>query len=119
MVVFSPVPSPSPTEIDRYLVSPGISGFLTFLVLAVLGWLLFSSFSRHIRKATFHAAEREEELYGESSEDKRRQIPIDPNLKPTQGPLAETVLGHRAPDYDPDKGAREELARRQAEGEDR
>lgn len=86
-------PSPTPGEIDPYLVSPGIYGFLTFLVLAILGWLLFSSFTRHIRKANFHAREREEELYGRPQPDYRRTIPIDPHLKPRQGPFAETVLG--------------------------
>lgn len=111
MIWLSVEPSP-PAKIDPYLVSPGIYGFMTFLVLAICGWLLFSSFSRHIRKATFHADEREEELYGEASGDRRRHIPIDPNLKPTQGPYAQTVLGQRAPEYDPDSEAREELERR-------
>lgn len=80
-------------QLDPYIVSPGIYGFLTFLVLALFGWMLFASFSRHIRKANFHAREREEAEYGEAAPPARRQIPIDPNLKPRQGPFSETVLG--------------------------
>lgn len=89
--------APAPIDADRYIVSPGINGFLTFLVLAIVGWLLFSAMSRSIRKANFHAREREEDMYGQAARPLRRSIPIDPYLKPRQGPFSETVLGSREP----------------------
>ncbi len=92
---------PAPSDADRYIVSPGINGFLTFFVLAIVGWLLFSAMSRSIRKANFHAREREEEMYGQSAGPTRRSIPIDPHLKPRQGPFSETVLGGKEADNSP------------------
>ena len=81
---------------DAYIVSPGIAGFLSFLVLAVAGWLLFASLTRHVRKASFHAAEREEEKYGAAAPRRRPEIPVDPNLgrdqRPGEGPAA-TIPG--------------------------
>ncbi|MDO5727606.1 MAG: hypothetical protein Q4Q03_06755 [Bowdeniella nasicola] len=116
--LMSAEPSPAPGEIDPYLVSPGIEGFLTFFVLAIFGWLLFTSMFRHIRKANFHAKQREERLYGQAARPRRRTIPIDPNLRPRQGPFAHTVLGAKeAKTNDPtapveaeneDQGAEEE-----------
>lgn len=57
-------PSPTPNLDLLWVVSPGIEGFVMFLVLAVLTILLIRSMLKHVRKANFRAAEREAELYG-------------------------------------------------------
>lgn len=58
----TPVPV---SDLDKpWVVSPGIEGFLMFLVLALAGWFLIASMLRHVRRANFRAAEREEEIYG-------------------------------------------------------
>lgn len=44
-----PSPSPSNVELTIYNVSPGISGFIAFFVLAVAGILLLWSMVRHLR----------------------------------------------------------------------
>lgn len=59
-----PTPSPTPDLTDPWFVSPGIEGFLMFFVVAVATILLIRSMLKHVRKANFRAAEREEELYG-------------------------------------------------------
>ena len=65
---------------DSYIVSPGIEGFISFLVLAIIAWLLFASLTRHVRKATFHGEEREAEKYGSVRKPARFEIPVDPTL---------------------------------------
>lgn len=63
----TPVPA---ADLDKpWVVTPGIEGFLMFLVLALAGWFLIASMLRHVRKANFRAAEREEELYGPTPAD--------------------------------------------------
>lgn len=67
MFPYATTPDPSPTELDLtspWVVSPGIEGFMMFAILGVVLALLVWSMTRHIRKANFRAAEREEELYG-------------------------------------------------------
>lgn len=49
---------------DPWVVTPGIEGFIVFAILGVALWLLVTSMIRHIRKANFRAAEREDDLYG-------------------------------------------------------
>ena len=52
-------------DLDKaWVVSPGIEGFIMFMVLALAGWFLIASMLRHIRRANFRAEEREAELYG-------------------------------------------------------
>lgn len=67
MIPFVTSPEPSPTELDLtkpWVVSPGIEGFAMFAILGLAVALLIWSMTRHIRKANFRAAEREEALYG-------------------------------------------------------
>ncbi|HLS73134.1 MAG TPA: hypothetical protein VK046_05135 [Actinomycetaceae bacterium] len=54
-----PSPPPTPEEFTIYTVTPGISGFIAFFVLALIGWLLFRSLVRHMRKVDMAAAARE------------------------------------------------------------
>ncbi|HLS49815.1 MAG TPA: hypothetical protein VK024_07450 [Actinomycetaceae bacterium] len=44
-----PSPSPSNVELTIYTVTPGISGFIVFFILAVVGILLLWSMVRHLR----------------------------------------------------------------------
>lgn len=67
MLTFESTPAPEPLD-SPWVVSPGIEGFAMFMVLAVAAWLLIVSMLRHVRKANFRAAEREEELYGPQDE---------------------------------------------------
>ena len=55
----TPTPPATPEEFTIYTVTPGISGFIAFFVLALVGWLLFRSLVRHIRKVDMNAAGRE------------------------------------------------------------
>lgn len=57
----APEPSPSPTEPVHtiYTVTPGISGFITFFVLALIGWLLFRSLIKHVRRVDQQVLRRE------------------------------------------------------------
>ncbi len=55
----TPAPSPSPAEHTIYNVSPGISGFIAFFVLALIGWLLFRSLVKHMRKVDQEKIRRE------------------------------------------------------------
>lgn len=64
-------PSPAADLTSAWVVSPGIEGFIAFMVLAVAAWLLSMSMVRHVRKANFRAAEREEELWGPLPEEAR------------------------------------------------
>lgn len=67
MLPFTITPDPSATELDLtkpWVVSPGIEGFAMFAILGLALAFLIWSMTRHIRKANFRAAEREEALYG-------------------------------------------------------
>ncbi|WP_324650709.1 hypothetical protein [Georgenia sp. H159] len=57
----TPEPSPSPTGPVQtiYTVTPGISGFITFFVLALIGWLLFRSLVKHVRRVDQEVLRRE------------------------------------------------------------
>lgn len=68
----TPTPSPTPNLDLAWVVSPGIEGFLMFLLLAVLTILLIRSMLSHVRKANFRAAEREAELYGRDDDGEAR-----------------------------------------------
>lgn len=48
----TPDPEPSPTDGDLniYTVTPGISGFIAFFLLAVVLWFLLRSMGRHMRR---------------------------------------------------------------------
>jgi len=63
MLLFE-TPSPAVDLDSPWVVSPGIEGFIAFMVLAVAAWLLAVSMLRHVRRANYRAAEREEELSG-------------------------------------------------------
>ncbi|WP_152192418.1 hypothetical protein [Georgenia satyanarayanai] len=52
-------PAPDP-EMTIYTVTPGIAGFIAFFVLALIGWLLFRSLTRHVRKVEHERRRREE-----------------------------------------------------------
>lgn len=52
-------PAPDP-EMTIYTVTPGIAGFIAFIVLALAGWLLFRSLTRHVRKVGFEGQRRQE-----------------------------------------------------------
>lgn len=45
----TPEPTPTETEFTIYNVTPGITGFIVFFILAVAGWLLFRSMAKHVR----------------------------------------------------------------------
>ncbi|PYG00874.1 hypothetical protein SAMN05216184_10228 [Georgenia satyanarayanai] len=50
-------PAPDP-EMTIYTVTPGIAGFIVFVVLAFVGWLLFRSLTRHVRKVDHEGRRR-------------------------------------------------------------
>lgn len=52
-------PAPDP-EMTIYTVTPGIAGFIAFIVLALAGWLLFRSLTRHVRRVDFEGQRRQE-----------------------------------------------------------
>lgn len=54
----TPLPTPAP-EHTIYTVTPGISGFIAFFVLAVIGWLLFRSLVKHMRSVDQERMRRE------------------------------------------------------------
>lgn len=60
-LLLAQTPAPSPPapdpEMTIYTVTPGIAGFIAFIVLAFVGWLLFRSLTRHVRKVD-HAGRR-------------------------------------------------------------
>lgn len=64
LLMLEATPSPAADLDSPWVVSPGIEGFIAFMVLAIAAWLLAASMIRHVRKANFRAAEREAELYG-------------------------------------------------------
>ena len=43
-------------QLDPAIVSPGLGGFLVFFALALVCWLLFRSFSKHLRRVNVRAA---------------------------------------------------------------
>lgn len=55
-------------ELNFYTVSPGLPGFITFFVLAVAGWLLFRSMTRHMRKVQRRAAQERAAQEGAAEE---------------------------------------------------
>lgn len=65
----TPTPPPPDPEMTIYTVTPGIAGFIAFFVLALIGWLLFRSLTKHVRKVD-HAGRRraEEEAAAEEPE---------------------------------------------------
>lgn len=52
-------PAPDP-EMTIYTVTPGLAGFIAFFVLAFIGWLLFRSLTKHVRKVEHEGRRRTE-----------------------------------------------------------
>ncbi|MBD8062563.1 hypothetical protein [Oceanitalea stevensii] len=52
-------PAPDP-DMTIYTVTPGIAGFIAFFVLAFVGWLLFRSLTKHVRKVEHEGRRRTE-----------------------------------------------------------
>lgn len=63
-MIFLETPTPVADLDKAWVVSPGIEGFIMFMVLALAGWFLIASMIKHVRRANFRAEEREAELYG-------------------------------------------------------
>jgi len=59
LAVAAQTPDPTPSEMTIYTVSPGIAGFVVFFVLALAGWLLFRSLTKHVRRIDHDELRRE------------------------------------------------------------
>ncbi|HLT83431.1 MAG TPA: hypothetical protein VKZ83_04285 [Phototrophicaceae bacterium] len=80
----TPSPPPVPDDMTIYTVTPGIAGFVTFFVLAVIGWLLFRSLVKHIRRVD-HAELRRESTAAEGTEPPAEAVGQSP-AEPGEGP---------------------------------
>ncbi len=74
----TPSPSPTPTEHTIYTVTPGISGFIAFFVLALVGWLLFRSLVKHVRRVDQEALRREQSATTPADEPGEDPAPGEP-----------------------------------------
>ena len=81
----APTPPPTPEDLTIYNVTPGISGFIAFFVLAIAGWLLFRSLVRHVRKVDMAGAQREREV-------QEREAAERAELETTDAPADEEIV---------------------------
>lgn len=80
----------STPELDAYVVSPGLGGFLAFFALALACWFLYRSFVKHMRRVDVRARlqAQEEAASREKGSDGEEAGP-DPELVAPEAPSSD------------------------------
>ena len=95
MILLAATPSPTPVEMEAWVVSPGLEGFFWgFFLLAAAAIPLFWSMTRHMRRVDRNARLRDEAEAAAAAEDAARGPAADRAATVTEGRAA-TVTDDR------------------------
>lgn len=105
MILLPAAPTPTPVEMEAWVVSPGLEGFFWgFFLLAVAAIPLFWSMTRHMRRVDRNARLRDEAEAAAAADDAARGPADDRRVTVVEdGPA--TVLEHRATTAEDDAAA--------------
>ena len=105
MILLPAAPTPTPVEMEAWVVSPGLEGFFWgFFLLAAAAIPLFWSMTRHMRRVDRNARLRDEAEAAAAADDAVRGPADDRRVTVVEdGPA--TVLEHRATTAEDDAAA--------------
>lgn len=97
MIVLAATPSPTPVEMEAWVVSPGLEGFFWgFFLLAAAAIPLFWSMTRHMRRVDRNARLRDEAEAATAAQDAARGATAAEGAAPGTAAPAATVPDDRA-----------------------
>lgn len=106
MILLPAAPTPTPVEMEAWVVSPGLEGFFWgFFLLAVAAIPLFWSMTRHMRRVDRNARLRDEAEAAAAAADDAARGPADDRRVTVVEDGPATVLEHRATTAEDDAAA--------------